>query len=468
MSFEWQTEEEYDWAEPTALPEPSPPRRRRWPWVLLIVLLLGGTAVFLLSRQLNQRVEQASDNIEEDLIASYVVLQQAAVSQDENLFSSLLSGREPEWTTAQKENVITELFFDRPGFGLSWQPSLAETAVFSTTFSPELDAAELTTVQNYSLDIGNGLTQTVQLRRLDVFRLGQDRWLLAPPEREFWGVRRRLEGQLISVRYPARDAAIVHRLAVDLEAKLVQFCNTPGIGCPAETQVRLIFSTEPESLAEATFTGAFLREDQGRGSILTGGQAVRLPTPSLLGLPQDEVGYQVIFRGYAMQLLTLLINDLSGWECCGHVPIYRAAVTRQLYELGVESWPLTTTSSLQTAVSLPNKFLLFANGFIHWNTATPTASTDFVNTPEPYAVVDFLANELNLPTAQITASLAGDGFNQFSEWLLWLAGPGWTEATLGQAFRDYVKPWQDEPLELPQLPTGTITINWMKTILLIL
>ncbi|MCA9947931.1 MAG: hypothetical protein KC449_30825, partial [Anaerolineales bacterium] len=157
-----------------------------------------------------------------------------------------------EWSQAQRDLLNAGLLFDRSGFGLEWVPQVAETAVLSQTLSPELTAAELTTLQNYSLDIGNGLTQTVQLARTDVYRLGADRWLYAPPEPEFWGETQTVEGQLLSVRYPARDEAIVQRLAADLEAKLVQVCNTEGYECPSDARVRLDFSSRPNSLRQTT------------------------------------------------------------------------------------------------------------------------------------------------------------------------------------------------------------------------
>ncbi|VAW33660.1 hypothetical protein MNBD_CHLOROFLEXI01-214 [hydrothermal vent metagenome] len=219
------------------------------------------------------------------------------------------------------------------------------------------------------------------------------------------------------------------------------------MSCPPETKVRLLFSSDPASLTEATFFDALIRADQE--NVLSGGQAIRLPTPTLVGLPQDEVGYQTLFRGYAAQMLALAINDATGWECCQRVPIYQATVARQLYELGVGEWPLAS-SSPPTAVSLPNELLLFANEFVHWNAPFLGTSSEFAQTPAPYAVVDFLTNDLHLPTAQIAASLALTKDEPFSQWLLKLAGPEWTEATLGHAFREYVKPWQSEPSELPQ------------------
>lgn len=457
MSFEWQTEEDDSWHEEPASPEPPKPGRRRWPWLVLLGLMVVGTAVFLLYRQLNQRIETATNDVAADLVASYAIVQQAAVNHDENLFNSLLSGREPAWAEAQRVTINLGLLFDRPGFGLEWQPGEVETAVFSQTLSPELTAAELTTRQNYSLNIGNGLTQTVQLERVDVYRLGEDRWLLASPAPEFWGIRRRLEGQLLSVRYPARDEEIVHRLAADLEAKLVQLCTVSGYTCPPDAQVRLVFSPEPESLTQATFLSALTLERELPGTIWDGNQAVVLPAPSLVGLPQDETGYGAVLRGYARQLLTIAINDLNEWQCCSNVPFYRAVVTYQLYELGVWAWPLAAVSSPPTAVTLPNDFHL-GHGALFWHAPFPETPTDFAQTPAPYVVVDFLVNELHLTPRQIAAILVNYKQFIFEQWLIEVAGPPWTQATLNNAFRQHVAQWQVEPQARPQPDSGLMLL----------
>src|SRR5690606_38055800 len=111
MSFEWQTEEDHRWDEEPAPPKPPKRGRRRWPWLVLATVLVVGTAVFLLYNQINQRVEAATDDIEADLVASYAVLQQAAQNKDENLFNSLLSGRDPAWSLAQQENIANGTLF---------------------------------------------------------------------------------------------------------------------------------------------------------------------------------------------------------------------------------------------------------------------------------------------------------------------------------------------------------------------
>ena len=458
MSFEWQTEEDSRWDEDVAPPEPPKRARRRWSWWLLLGVVLVGTAVFLAYRQLNQRVETATENVEADLLASYAVLQRAAQSRDENLFGSLISGRDDEWSQAQRDLLNAGLLFDRSGFGLEWMPQVAETAVISQTFSPELTAAELTTVQNYGLDIGNGLTQTVQLARTDVYRLGADRWLYAPPEPEFWGETQTVEGQLLSVDYPARDEAIVQRLAADLEAKLVQVCNTEGYECPPDARVQLDFSSKANSLRQTTtlFFPTSGAADFSR-TIWRGDDVIVLPTPTLVGLPLDETGYGAIFRGYASSVLTIAINELVGWNLENNLAMYRAILERQLYELGIGNWPLA-----DTAVSLPDYFYISGYTYfelaIYWNLPFPAAALSFDNTPATYALVDFLVNEFQISPRELATALILNEEESFFAWITGLVGTDWTEALFYDAFRQYVARGQVAPLVLPEPEDGLLLL----------
>lgn len=449
MSFEWQTDEEYEWEETPSPPE-SPRPRRRWPWVLLLVVILAGTAVFLIYRQLNQRIDTATEETEAELLASYDVWQRAVQNQDENLFNSLLSGREPEWVAAQRSLLQTGMVFDRSGFGLEWVPGVGETAVLSQTFSLDFTSVELTTLQDYTWHIDNGVTQTVQLARTDVYRLGTDRWLYAPPEPEFWGETQTLAGQLLTATYPARDAAIVQRLAADLEAKLVQLCSTPGYECPSEAQVQITFSTAPDSLVPATFLDAFTRDLGEIGAVWAGEEGIVLPAPTLVGLPQEANGYIAFFRGYAAQMLAVAVNDLIGWDCCQNVPFYQAALTAQLADLGVMGWPLEGTVSLPNDFSLP----LVAQS---WQAPSPEIPTDFAQTPGPYVVVHWLRQTVGLSPSQMMRSLTAVSTGTLSGWLTDQFGPPWTEALLNDAFRQYVASWQALPTVLP-LPTDGLLL----------
>ncbi|NKQ33978.1 MAG: hypothetical protein HF973_00010, partial [Chloroflexi bacterium] len=270
MSFDWHTEDEIEWegvAEPAADTAVSPQRRWRV-WLLAGALLLAGTAVLFVARQLNQRVEAASSAVELDAQASHRVLQEAAQKRDGELFATFLSGRDPDWGNAQVSLVNQGLYLERPLFGLAWLPG--STAVISATLSPDLRTAELTVVQAYSFDIGHGLTETVRLAQTEVYRRAEDRFLLAPPPDDFWGEPRQFSTAYLTIHYPARDEVWVRPLAARLEASVAEVCAEWGADCPANFHLSLDFSASP---------AAFLPEEREADGLLV------LPAPSLVGRP---------------------------------------------------------------------------------------------------------------------------------------------------------------------------------------
>ena len=116
------------------------------------------------------------------------------------------------------------------------------------------------------------------LQATSVYRLGRERWLLAPPESDFWGDPETLQGARLKIAVPARDSELASRLLPDLERKLDEMCRTlAGIECPADKAVEIEFSTDPAALAatalpagstadEQRFTGHVASADAGRTS----------------------------------------------------------------------------------------------------------------------------------------------------------------------------------------------------------
>ncbi len=350
-NFDWH-EEELRWEEP---PMPEPPRApRRWlRWLLLILLVLGGlgvggTAVY---RQLTNRVEEASFEVESAIRSSHALVFQAAQQQDRELFVTLLSGRDDVWATAQERLVDSGLFFARHGFGLSWLPGDAELAVVDVQISPDLATAVLTATHDYAIDVGNGLSQTVSLLQTAVYRRGADRWLFSSPDADFWGNTVLSQGELLVMSYPERDTAVARRLAVDIEAKINEMCSRlDDIACPDDIHLQIALSADPATLYEtnkltAGFTLGqapvrafrwynFAARAEGAENLLT------LPTPTLLGLPQDEASYQALYRGYAARILSALIAEMVGWACCEGDVVFQAALDMELVQLGLRPEPV--------------------------------------------------------------------------------------------------------------------------------
>jgi hypothetical protein len=384
--FDWQAEDDVVWEELPAdeNTEESSRKRRRWPFLLLALLLLAGVT-FLFLRQINRQVDEDSEARWADIISSHNLLLIAEAEKDGELFFSLLSGRDSAWTAAQNELFKAGLLLDRAPFGLHAVPG--EKIPLATgdnslniTFSPDLMAAEMVTEQPFTIGIGHGLTETVTLQETAVYRLGRERWLLAPPESDFWGSRESQQGARLRVSYPERDADLALRLLPDLERKLGEMCRMlADIDCPSDSPIEVQFSTDPAALTAitkpvpATLTNKTLR--------------VSLPTPTLVGLPLDDAGYQALFRGYASQMVTALHSRHISYTCCERLPFYQALMDYQLDQLSLKPWPVTAGDYervLDEQVQLTDLSGL-------WRSEDP----DILNGADGwrvYAVVDYLLN----------------------------------------------------------------------------
>jgi hypothetical protein len=324
--FEWWTEEDERWgdgAEPNL--EAAPRGQRRWPAVLavlLVVALAGYSIYYLLSRQ----VSQAETAVSRDVLASHELVGMAVSQADPELFTLLLSGRDGDWSLAQQAMVQSGAFYDRSSLGLYLDAAVPAKEV---VLAPNLLEAQVITDQPYQVRVGSDVTETIVLRQTAVYRLGNDqRWLLAPPDHTFWGARKSSAGPFLTLHYFERDAEIGQRLALDLNTKLGEICRSLAeLRCRRGQLMQVYLEADPETLLMLTDTPA----------TLAGTWFMRLPAPSLVGMPIDEAGYRALFRGYAAYMLPAL----SGWDCCRGGFFYQAIMERQLHQVGLRPWPLT-------------------------------------------------------------------------------------------------------------------------------
>jgi hypothetical protein len=194
--------------------------------------------------------------------------------------------------------------------------------------------AEMISEQPFTINIGSGLTETITLQVTSVYRLGHERWLLAPPQSDFWGTHETLQGTSLKISFPARDKDLAGRLLPDLERKIDEMCRTlVDVECPTDSSVEIQFSTDPATLAATALPQAARQTNNTL--------RVTMPAPTLVGLPLDEAGYQALFRGYASQLVTALISRFVGYTCCQQLPFYQALVDYQLDQLSLKPWPVT-------------------------------------------------------------------------------------------------------------------------------
>jgi hypothetical protein len=338
MSFEWHQDEDEGWEKQIPLlvvMERPPPPYRLYLVISIIILLIGGLAYWQLSR----RVQATAAYLEAQLFTSLKLLQQAASSQDSELFNTLLSVRDGGWASAQQAMLHDEQLWGRRRLGLRWQAA----ANYTTTIqlAPDLTQAEALLQQSYTVQRVQGVTETVVLSQTAVFRPGQERWLLSAPDRDFWGETQTIETEHLAVIFPARDRPTIRRLLPALEAIIEVACQeVTSTACSSVVQIPVLFDTRPQSLYELNYPAEYPELGQ-----------VILPTPTLLGLPGSEVGVQLLAQSYAAYIVSSALPTISDWQ--GERPIiYQTTVEKQLNQWGLQE-PALTSDNYESLVNAP-------------------------------------------------------------------------------------------------------------------
>jgi hypothetical protein len=311
--FEWRLEEE-EWPEarPGPLAKRAPRRISRW-WVALALALLGliGVAGLLGQWQWQKRQATVIEAATADLPVAYNLVLQAIARRDSELFSTLLHGANDRWYSVQNGLMRAELLLDRPALALwvDWDAFHAAggDSLPEMHLSADSYRAEVVMVLPYLVQTREGETATVPLQQTFFYeRSGADgRWLLAPaPDDTFrreWIADRQ---ERLSLIYSGRDEAVGRRLAVDLDTLLARLCHDAAVTCPPYTLFQIRLDGDPQSLMllAENYRQVNLRVNPNQLNL-------RLPAPSLVGLPVDEAGYEALYRGYAAWVAAVLVHD---------------------------------------------------------------------------------------------------------------------------------------------------------------
>ena len=441
-NFEWQTEEVEQWPEAVAVAHvPVRPSRGRW-LVALLIIPLAMIAGWIVYRQVEQQIAKATAATEMDVFSAHNLVRQAAQQRDVELLATVLSGRDRRWTAVQKALVQAGLLQNRASFGFQMQPAagfpVAVADDITITLSSNLTAAEVTWLEPFAVSQSGGVTETVLLRQTGIYRQGARSWLLSPPERHFWGEWQQARGAYLTLVYPERDEPVARRLVHDLDAVIVDVCTRlEGTTCPAGLSLRLRLETDAGSLLAV----------HDAETMLASGRGLRLPTPTLVGLPLDEAGYQALLRGYAAHVASALITDLVGYECCVHGLFYRALLDKQLSQLGLRPWPLTETGYEQL---LSNPGSLRPGIGSLW--ARP--SLDLPATEEwmrIYSLADFVLTEVTLETAVAEVQRTLGRRVSFAVWFTRLTGAPYDAGAFSAAWLESI--YQRSPSARMDLPT---------------
>lgn len=426
MSFDWQdgesrwdsdTDDALSGVTPTAAdmaPQSAPDKaasgRRRYLWLGLALSLLVGLGA-IVGRLANNQIDEREALLIGEIEASYATILDANARQDRELFSTFLSGSDPDWVAAQQMLAADGLLLDRSAFGLTLAVDPAASGgAPAIILSPDLLSAELTRPISYTVAIGNALTETVVLEQTAVFRLGEDRWLYAPPAADFWGETLTDNGRYLTISYPERDTTLGRRLARELDAKLVEYCAAPQIqfgGCPEDFEVAVVLSTHPRALVHST-------DVLGRWQL---SDPILLPAPSLAGVPADEAAYRAMFRGYASQIVAAVAGDLAGWRCCDGGLYYSTLLDAQLRKLGLQPWPLTPADYARFAENPDELASLEAL----WRGSSIDPPPD--NVWQLYVLIEFLTEEIGaVPVLFMQRLLTSNPNQSYWGWLSSVSG----------------------------------------------
>ncbi len=127
----------------------------------------------------------------------------------------------------------------------------ANAGEITITLSADLQSAELQTVRNYSVSVGDSSMETVTLQHTAVYQPENRRWPLASPQAEFWGDWVTNNGEYVTMVYPRRDEVIAQRLAVDLNLLVDDIClKLEDLGCASDLNVYLRLDNDPNSLLD--------------------------------------------------------------------------------------------------------------------------------------------------------------------------------------------------------------------------
>ncbi|VAW34006.1 hypothetical protein MNBD_CHLOROFLEXI01-895, partial [hydrothermal vent metagenome] len=307
--------------------------------------------------------------------------------------------------------------------------------------SPDLRAAELVYPQDYIVQTPAGITETVTMQQTAVYRQGKTHWLYAPPYDEFWGDWVTSSGEYLTLAYPERDAEVAERLAADLDALVGQMCaELEDLSCADDLQLHLRLDSDPDALLAANEIEP----------MLSGSLRLNLPTPTLVGTPIDEAGYQVLYRAYGVRVATAVFANQSSYECCRRQLFFRALRDYQLAELGLQAWPLDE-AAYSSALSLGFNGTVLRQWSFRWEDDSPEAE-------QVYLIIEYLmTQETAVPPIEMMTQLMDRTSSR--SWLAIILPDAYESDLFATQFVSYIYAQSTAGQQAePPLPSGTITL----------
>lgn len=291
VRFRWQWDEEAGEDAPDGRQERQRSRRLLWGFLLLSIVV----AVVFYWQQ-TRRIRQQEETIEEDVAASYRLWHNAVVTGDMELFLFQLSNQDAQWQSAQRDLFLQNRLLDRSDLGLRRVKSDVGADTVDVLLSPDWQSATITAGYTYEAVDEPPDATPLRLQQTHFYRRNGERWLLSPGDETFWGAQERQQFGAVTIVYPRRDAETARRIGRDLARDLRRLCASlaeNGPACPSDLHITVRFERDPRLLISLrdSFTPVF-----------RGGDYV-LPAPTLVGVPEDDTAYELLYEGYTSRIL---------------------------------------------------------------------------------------------------------------------------------------------------------------------
>lgn len=422
MNFNWQTEDDSQWEQERVSPQPAGRPKYTRPLIWLASLVFVAAAGLLIWWQVDQRLDEVSAGLEAEVRASHQLLRQVANEGDSELFVSMLSGRDPAWTEVQLELLNRNLLFGNEATLLGLLPEPMGEPTGTVTLSANLNEAVMVVEQQYRPDNFPDASP-ITLQHLSIYRQGGQRWLLSPPEDEFWGNWATSAGQHLTLVYPTRDEHFALQLQQYLNEKLELLCQTQLVeSCRPAELIRVRLEKEASSLLPLTAPVNMLRPER----------EIVLPAPSLVGIPVDPAGEDLLLRHYAALILQSAVVQLTDWQCCRKGAFEQLLLEQLLVEL--EVMPRPEPALLYRELINFSPFNLDSLERL-WLTGT-LVSLDTTEAKTARAFVDFMQNRSGLTAGELLSRL--NQASRLNDWVATISDLPTQMDQLTRAWQEYV------------------------------
>lgn len=309
-SFNWQ-DEDSGWDASEQKREPDTPATEKLKthlgqnklvlFFLFCLLGLGGLAWW--------QIRSTENELDAAIEESWQIIQDSEVNGDGELLINQLSGRDLDWIQFQQQLMQDGKLTHRGGLLPTLSPQTTGDAASQTAieFSPNLAEAVLTHPVVYKDPLGRQFI----LNQDEIFRLGSDRWLLSPADFNYWGEQPSNQSFLYSKRFayvsPQRDADVVAQLVRIFEEKLDLTCLEGFLIACHQTDTPQVTLRFAPTLSEAMLAADFQVNDR----------TFILPSPSLVGTPDNDLAVEFLALAYADQFLEdylLVLFEANGVE----------------------------------------------------------------------------------------------------------------------------------------------------------